>query len=751
MKLNFKKRHVAVCALGFAVGISACGKKKSDTKDEPKTEKADSVDGVVTAGTLALSISDTINIFPPKTEAAALKLAEVDDAKSKVSYRVTEMSTEGLMQAQGILCFLSQTRYPEMANQGPYIALVNESKCFKDGDANSGVRITRTKVESTREDGKAILVKLWLPGEEGKSGMHVRLQVAEGSSESNPIGIFRLQFSDGYLESRRNAEGKIEVSFFEDQTREGEGSWKMKMGVRLDQEASGKIIGGRMAVESAESWGEQSKSSNFNVAFNDNYINRAGSANGEAADACLDRNKFASRAYMYNVYKADGSLWDLNSGFPIEFEESGVVKYGYASYWGVSGQEGNISSAVTNVSRVDYSSGSKVTTPYTVKSAPGKLVKHEKKKITLAALTGTELQQWGQNGMTVVKWDGSKFNKVATVKWEENGEVRTPVSGLAEKDQWSDGYRFNVPSLDGDIFIPSDKATNTFEVAYHSRTTVSGTDQVPTGALLCFDSCFEMAPTAESFKQQGFGSSQGPFKLIGSAPNQTNVAETLVTKIAEYTWDTATHNLKSGNAFFTLPSFGSDNGQYSQISGALVPVADWNALSAGDKEKSPYELESMVNVFYRFETGNQSWNQFTALVDSEGKTFNFDQPVNLTYVHSKENDLNAPAESEFYGQTFSLQYGGKGSLWGIPGDKDKSSNQYMPKFSLAIGASLSDGAVAIPVEIEQLPSTVDAGLCGEVPLSDIPAVPTTPAEKVDNGTEPADDTTPLKVNEGELI
>jgi hypothetical protein len=159
----------------------------------------------------------------------------------------------------------------------------------------------------------------------------------------------------------------------------------------------------------------------------------------------------------------------------------------------------------------------------------------------------------------------------------------------------------------------------------------------------------------------------------------------------------------------------------------------------------------MVDVFYRFETGNQSWSQFTALIDANGKTFNFDQPVNMTYVHSKENDLNAPAESEFYGQTFSLQYGGKGNLWGIPGEQDKKSNQYTPKFSLAVGASLSGGVVVIPVEVEQMPTAVDAASCAATPITNIPEVPSKAAEKVDNGAEPSDDTTPLKVNDGELI
>jgi len=687
-----------------------------------------------------------------------LNLAEVDDAKSKVSYRVNEVSTEGLLQAQGILCFLAQTRYPEMANNGPYVALVNESKCFKNGDANSGNRITRTKVQSIREEGKAILVKLWFPAEEDQPGMHVRLQVAEGSSKTNPIGIFRLQFGDGYLESRRTPDGKIEVVFFEDFAREGEGSWKMQMGVRLDQEADGKIVGGRMAVESAESWGDQTKTASFKVAFNDDFINRSGNVNGEAADACLDRNKFSSRAFMYNVYKADGSLWNLNSGFPIEFEEDGAVKYGYASYWGVHGRGGPISDSVTSVSRVDYSSGSKITTPFNIKSAPGKLIKHERKKITLAALKGTELHQWTEAGSAIVKWDGSKFTKVAIVKWDENGETRTPATGDAEKDTWSNGYRFNVPSLGGDIFIPTDKANNSFEVSYHARTTVSGTDQVPAGTLLCFDRCIEMAPTAEAFKQQGFDGTQGPFKKVTIGDKESTRAENLEERVAEYTWDASTHNLKSGTEEFKLPTFASTgdskgDGQqgYHQMTGALVPVDTWNKLSYDNKLKSPYELEGLVDVFYRFETGNQSWNKFTALIDAKGKAFVFDQPVNLTYVHSKDNDLNAPAESEFYGQTFSLQYGGKGNLWGIPAELDQKSGHHVPKFSLSVGASFSDGLVAIPVEIEQMPTAIEASSCADAPISDIPDVPTTPAEKIDNGAEPADDVTPLKVNEGELI
>jgi hypothetical protein len=80
---------------------------------------------------------------------------------------------------------------------------------------------------------------------------------------------------------------------------------------------------------------------------------------------------------------------------------------------------------------------------------------------------------------------------------------------------------------------------------------------------------------------------------------------------------------------------------------------------------------NQLEVYYQWETGPNSHNQFAAVKDASGDFVSFDAPLNVTF-----DVPDTAAYGEFAGQSLVLQYGGFGDLWGIPGQcVSRSSNQ----------------------------------------------------------------------------
>jgi len=69
-----------------------------------------------------------------------------------------------------------------------------------------------------------------------------------------------------------------------------------------------------------------------------------------------------------------------------------------------------------------------------------------------------------------------------------------------------------------------------------------------------------------------------------------------------------------------------------------------------------------LDVYYVWQTGSNSWNQFAAVEDATGAFVQFDAPLFVKYA------VPAGAQYRSYARTtLVLPYGGFGQLWGIPG------------------------------------------------------------------------------------
>jgi hypothetical protein len=103
--------------------------------------------------------------------------------------------------------------------------------------------------------------------------------------------------------------------------------------------------------------------------------------------------------------------------------------------------------------------------------------------------------------------------------------------------------------------------------------------------------------------------------------------------------------------------------------------------------------ESKVNtleVYYQWETGPGSFNQFAAVKDANGTFVTFDAPLQVTF-----NVPSTAGYGEFAGQSLVLQYGGFGELFGLPG----------------VCVSRSTNAEVSCEQENARPGTVDAATC----------------------------------------
>jgi hypothetical protein len=95
--------------------------------------------------------------------------------------------------------------------------------------------------------------------------------------------------------------------------------------------------------------------------------------------------------------------------------------------------------------------------------------------------------------------------------------------------------------------------------------------------------------------------------------------------------------------------------------GRLVTSLD-AAKCANDSNQYCDSQINDVDVYYQWETGPSSFNQFAAVKDSSGTFVHFDAPLLVNFTVP-----TGLAYHQYAGTSLVLQYGGYGDLWGIPG------------------------------------------------------------------------------------
>ena len=641
---------------------------------------------------LALCVHSTLAAADP-TSSSAYRT----DAQN--SY-VEDETSRGIGQVNMIACIMSALRADALVNQGAYNALVDETKCDPSARSGSGDAASQAAsymnatVNATRaSNNDPMLASIWLDedSEDFAATIFVRLSATQAPTAANPYGLFRVDYCgkgegmsscmmNGYLESASDG-----IRYYEDE--EGDQGTNSKA-LRLN--ASGTDAGsGRLQMDRPD--GQEA----FDFAYNSSLFRRSDGTN----DQCFSRD--ASDAdtgfsvWRYGLYDADtGARVTRNSGFPIEFATGGQTYRGYLGYHGLHLPSDAMSalSSGSTVQKVDYSSGdAPTTTDYTVVKSEGKLLKFTRHARTLESIDGIKFTTFighdaasffsGAQAFTQYEmyWDDAAG--VFKVVGQQNcGEGGCYTSALAGGEQsvsvayWQDkgGAQGWSQSLGGEVFVALNGAagsvdSSAIEVVYRTQDLVYPS-QLP-GTLYCLRDCPTAATMASYFADGSIASS--PF--VASSFN--NWSATQAGDVISYTTDASAAMLRDGAnqaVVFTDAEALQSQPQYrfGVRSGRLFATLADAECSNGSGTYCEHKA-SQLEVYYQWETGAESHNQFAAVKDGSGTFVQFDAPLNVTF-----DVPNTAAYGEFAGQSLVLQYGGFGDLWGIPGQcVSRSTNE----------------------------------------------------------------------------
>jgi len=786
---------LAAGALASALALAGCGSSSSSTG-------SGTVEGLdVPTNMSVVSAADDGGAAKPsafRTDfgglAKAFDAADSDYSTDNVNVWVHDMSMEPLDVINEILCMMDQTRAEDMVNQGNYIALIDGARCRQgeaqeDGSAGQSAGGGKTAqyekwvVNSSRaSNGADQIVKAWVPDDmEGPGGgmqtIRAKVTIHEGVSDTLPFGDFVLNFAfydgttalgGGTLKTLDAVNGKVAYSFFE---QEGTEQVAYSAGEQFDRMATLVAMApdgsdGRARTSSYfagnDGFGTFEEGGAFDLAFDAAHLKRAKADtvdaldSGPTDDACLDRGAFDTHVWRYDLYHAADGTWNgqaveggdrvvVNSGFPFKYDNAGTDVFGHVGYWGmwVEDPELVIPDGAT-IEQVNF--GSDTTTPYTVLRAPGKLIRRTAKELALTKLTGQTLNFWGpvddgggeRFGEWQVAYDGAAFQVTGEITgWDETGPVVAAVSPAVDVTPpdgaflglWSDSLGGSVNFVGGDAFV-----------TFYGEEFVGGDDAVFDGGdltLHCFERCLK-APVAQADVDAGW---DGIYR-----PDATDLS----TGVTTYTISPDDMTLTLGTDPVSLVDGVDVSGtehEWGMNTGEMVTTAVKDTMTTMWDVYNP----NLVTVSYRWETGTNDWNQYVAVKTSGGDFASFDKPIQFAYEHSTAGDANDDATYD--GETFRLEYGGGGDLWGIPWAVEGDTGRWEPAFAIADGTRMGPTGTEFVIrarEKEQSMSEVAASNCSGLAFGGLPFDWPTEADGTpDIGTRPTV-TDPPAVIGGEL-
>jgi len=757
--------HKLLAALlaGLVVAPTACSKKKSSSTSTSATEVTEAGEdtrfsSAVSNAALAITGLDVIGASASETKSTGLHLAAGDYDADGQRINVYDPAMEALSQAGNIICFFNQAAYLDMINKGSYVAQADMDTCFQNNSSSSGQSSGSTKqlttlyVDSSRtDDYSPLIVKTWFTMEQEDNGsvmkviMQVKMVIAEGQSDANPVGIFKLswegkvdgqQMMKGFIETKRSTEeGKILLSLV-DSSNHGQGSETTTGTAELSYDSVLKEVTGGLVHTSAPVWDNNTPTSQeFGAAFNDGFFLRKNIS--KSTTACLAKDEYDYSVWRYGLYNAtDGSRVERNSGFPITVTSNGSVAYGWAGYWGLWLPP---SVTVTDGLTVSKSEHGEAATTYTVKVGPGKLIKKTRQSIPLSDLKDVELQA----NMDIVAYDGTSFKKVGTQS--QNGGVEyisTPTTYDITASSGGSGHAGSAnmysQALGGQVIIPYDASGVPSATAfYYKEENVTATASNLT--LNCFQQCLQPGITSAQASgnpwDMNASNSTSPYFVVNWQTYFQNQNISSIKKV--YTFDATSMTLKYGGNSVTLADGVtlSGNNSWGLQSGPMVTD------SAAASITNPFDVYG-AEEYYTWETGSNTWNKFIAIRDANNAAVSFDAPLFLSYTHAAANDrsgLEDGTGAKYYGKKMLLQYQGYGQLQGIPSTSDEN-NHYAPLFAIKDGTLAGDSSQykikALDVEV-RMRVKPDAS-CSALSIASLPTLPSIDSYKApDLGDQPS--------------
>ncbi len=345
---------------------------------------------------------------------------------------VEERSVEVFSTINEILCMMKQTQYDEMVNRGAYTAMVDTAACDSSMDSassagqesqnqSSGDNMPEyeywTVISERADNSSPQFIKVWVhqaaKDNEPAMDINVKVVITAGVSDDNPYGLFTMDFAaypadggsggnpvfTGLLKSELDPDtGKVLLGFV------NEGSFPIGggqthqfiEGVTLNRAGDGSEGTGR--VFTAENDPYESSTEEFLIAYDSaNFLRE----NVNTSDTtCLDRGNFNESVWRYGLYDSEGARVNVNSGFPIR-DVNG--NHGWIGYWGLWFPDDVSLSNGDTVYKQEYGPTENTETEYNVFVGDGKLIKHERKNLTLADIKNIPLDEhvWDEQSQKI--------------------------------------------------------------------------------------------------------------------------------------------------------------------------------------------------------------------------------------------------------------------------------------------------------------------------------------------------------------
>lgn len=676
------------CRLGGSSSVSSTNPSEGD--DSSPGEEGE-IEG--------LEIASQISLVEAQGGAAALT-SDISTPyyTDPLEVHVYDPSMEPLRIVNEILCMIGQTHYAEMVNQGPYIALVNNSLCSNDrssetGNPSSGANAEDLEtwiVDSTRASADAEqIVSFWIDEEEGEFDdpmtIEARLTITEAKSDQHPFGIFHIDFAmkdpdtrvtwgQGYLESLARDDGRAEFQFG---MQEAGNSWDRGESVHAVMNADGSS---GFATLSHNCDGSEGESGTFEIAYDENHYQAVRTTTGE--ERCLSRRDYDNFVFRYGVYDDNGARVELeNPGFGIKY---GNNVYGFAGYYGLwLPKEFDLVSGLTV--RRSNNDGNQAT--YTTVVVPGKLARHTREEISLREVRDAPLSYWENETVYRVVWDGTSLVKTAIQScpvdnpctWTDITE--TPLA--LEPGMWAGFWRDGTGSLF--LRIPENGLSDQTTLTLDRNTILTAeADEFASGplTLYCAHQCLKPAIT------------EAMMNWDDASPYWDGVMDP--SEAYAYTINPADMALRyNGDPIEVEEGVSVSEGPYR-----------WG-IQSGPLVLSTAGIEDVWDfwdqpVHYTWETGTNPWNRYTGLIDSDGRAVVFDPPLRLDYKHPN-------------GLRYTLEHNGFGELSGIPWQKEEGTNRWYPTVTVVDGTTVTseDGTPYYirSLEMEQRMREVDSAFC----------------------------------------
>ncbi len=667
------------------------------------------------------------------------------------------------------------------------------------GDQSSGADqatsfVTAIANASRANNTSPMIVNMWVPemtmgDEDGNTAMiKAHIIVTEAPTSSNPYGQFHISFGmfndeavaidQGELVSSVNADGKSQITLIDSMTEvldeiegidsvtvtfkqrasivaEGDGS----QGVAVTQQT----ITGLEDIDLPEEMDNQFNSYGYAITYNSDHVKISkgdsfANLTEGSSQTCLNRNDFNEAVWRYNLYdKNSGERVELNSGFPFRYEtnrDSGVFDgRGHVGYWGVWAERNATLENGQTIKKESFGDHSANGEEYTVVTAPGKLVKQTVTALAVTELDGidfnyydnslgeTDYNQWVVNYVSDGS-DGAGFYKIAGMTYggenspPQQTAIETPIK-LTLSDDF-DALHMWSQQLGGAVTWHNGAENITYFAEEFVDGDETGLEELfagglPTATLFCYDNC-----PKGTLELSDLSSYDSPFD--SPLRNAMGGAVTPIQYTFSRTGDNAFTLVKTSGDEPIVLATGITSEQLQQT------MHSWG-LRSGNMVTTPLEDPRDIynlpenSVVYRWETGLEAWNHMTIL--KQGDTaITFDKPLELRYVHTEENDRssNSMVASRFAGQTFLLNYGGPGQLWGIPsravgaeGENISGEHfRYYPAFNLADGVLLgaNNQYVVKAIDIEQK-MVRDLGACKSLNFDGLIEPPTAVSSSYD--------------------